>query len=78
MEKDFKDMTEEELSGLFENARQDMIKYKALLKRSQTRAERHEMLMKYNAAKGLADRIKEYRAFEYELDREYISALFDN
>lgn len=75
MEKEFKDMTDEELSELQAKAREEMIKYKALLKRSQTKEERHEMQTKYNAAKWLADRIKEYRAFQYELDREYISAF---
>jgi len=78
MEKKLKDMTDNEIAELREKARQEMIKYKALLKRAQTREERHEMQTRYNAAKAIVDEIKEYYRFGYEMDREFTSALFDD
>ena len=59
-------------------ARQEMSKYKQLLNKSTERAERHELQMKYNEAKAVVDGIKEYRKYEYEIGREYISAIFDD
>lgn len=59
-------------------ARQEMSKYKQLLKKSTEKAERHELQLKYNAAKAVVDGIKEYRKYWDLLDREYISAMVDD
>ena len=70
--------SDKELSEMMKVARQEMSKYKQLLNKSTERAERHELQMKYNEAKAVVDGIKEYRKYEYEIGREYISAIFDD
>lgn len=74
----FEGKSDKELSEMMKAAREEMSKYKYLLKRSTERAERHELQMKYNAAKMLADSIREYWKYEYEIGREYISAMVDD
>jgi hypothetical protein len=74
----FEGKSDKELSEMMNVARQEMSKYKQLLKKSTEKAERHELQLKYNAAKAVVDGIKEYRKYEYEIGREYISAIFDD
>lgn len=78
MTSQFAGKSDKELTDMFKAARREMSKYKQLLNKSIERAERHELQLKYNEAKALADSIKEYRKYEYELDREYISAMVDD
>lgn len=70
--------SDKELSDIMKAARQEMIKYKHLLRQATERAERHELQMKYNEAKAVVDGIKEYRKYWDLLDREYISAMVDD
>lgn len=70
--------SDKELSEMMNVARQEMSKYKQLLKKSTEKAERHELQLKYNAAKAVVDGIKEYRKYWDLLDREYISAMVDD
>ena len=70
--------SDKELSEMMKVARQEMSKYKQLLKKSTEKAERHELQLKYNAAKAVVDGIKEYRKYWDLLDREYISAMVDD
>ena len=70
--------SDKELSEMMNVARQEMSKYKQLLKKSTEKAERHELQLKYNAAKAVVDGIKEYRKYWELLDREYISAMVDD
>ena len=70
--------SDKELSEMMNVARQEMSKYKQLLKKSTEKAERHELQLKYNAAKAVVDGIKEYRQYWDLLDREYISAMVDD
>ena len=78
MTSQFEGKSDKELDDMMQAARQDMSKYKQLLNRSTERSERHELQLKYNEAKAIVDGIKEYRKYEYELGREYISAMVDN
>lgn len=70
--------SDKELSEMMNVARQEMSKYKQLLKKNTEKAERHELQLKYNAAKAVVDGIKEYRKYWDLLDREYISAMVDD
>lgn len=78
METDFSKMTDDELLNLLKKIKQEMSQCKSLLKLSQTREERHEAQMKYNAAKNLVDQIKNYRNFNYSVEREFMTAFFDD
>lgn len=78
MTSQFTGKSDKELDDMTKAARQEMSKYKYLLKRSTERAERHELQMKYNAAKAIVDGIKEYRKYEYDIGREYISAMVED
>ena len=70
--------SDKELNEMTKAARQEMSKYKKLLHQATDRAERHELQLKYNEAKAVVDGIREYRKYEYEIGREYISAMFDD
>lgn len=70
--------SDNELSEMMNVARQEMSKYKQLLKKSTEKAERHELQLKYNEAKAVVDGIKEYRKYWDLLGREYISAMVDD
>ena len=70
--------SDKELNEMTKVAREEMSKYKKLLHEATDRAERHELQMKYNEAKAIVDGIKEYRKYEYEMDREFISAMVED
>ena len=70
--------SDKELSDMMKAARQEMSHYKKLLHQATERADRHELQTKYNEAKAIVDGIKEYLKYEYEIGREYISAMFDD
>ena len=70
--------SDKELDEMTKVAREEMSKYKKLIHQATERAERHELQLRYNEAKAVVDGIKEYRKYEYELDREYISAMVDD
>lgn len=72
---EFKGLTDNDLSEMQKAAREEMSHYKQLLNQTFDRTERNLLQQKYNAAKQLADSIKEYCKYEYALDREYISVM---
>lgn len=75
---EFNGLTDSELSEMQKSAREEMSHYKQLLNQTFDRTERDLLQQKYNATKQLADSIKEYRKYENALDRESISAQFDD